>query len=124
MHLIQESVREQSLCTYTNSDQSILLGIADAWSFHAGSVKASYGHTEGAAGLHGALCSILSLQLNAAPPILHSRALNPYVSAALTDWAKSSHLQAVIPKVWFRIRSSSHACSAQQQTLLARCTIL
>lgn len=65
----------------------------------AGSVKACYGHTEGAAGLQGALCSILSLQTNATPPIMHLRNVNPYVSAALSDWRSSSGLEAFIPRV-------------------------
>ena len=64
-----------------------------------GSVKACYGHTEGAAGLHSAMAAILGLSHRAAPPVLHSRALNPYVSAALDDWSKSSRLAALIPKV-------------------------
>ena len=65
----------------------------------SGSVKACYGHTEGAAGLQGAPCSILSLQINAAPPIMHLRNMNPYVSAALTDWASAGSLQGFIPRV-------------------------
>jgi hypothetical protein len=72
---------------------------------HAGSVKACYGHTEGAAGLQGALCSILSLQRSIAPPIMHLRSMNPYVSAALTDWAKTSGLEAAIPRVRPRCQS-------------------
>ena len=65
----------------------------------AGSVKACYGHTEGAAGLHGALCVFLSLQQNIAPPIMHLRSMNPYVSAALADWASSTGRQAAVPRV-------------------------
>ncbi len=71
----------------------------------AGSVKACYGHTEGAAGLQGGLCSILSLQMAAIPPIMHLRNINPYVSAAITEWKASSNLQAFIPRVSPTIKS-------------------
>lgn len=62
-------------------------------------MKACYGHTEGAAGLQGALCSVLSMQMAAAPPVMHLRNLNPYVSAALADWSTTKNLQAFTPRV-------------------------
>lgn len=70
-----------------------------------GSVKACYGHTEGAAGLHGALCVFLSLKHQITPPIMHLRSMNPYVSAALADWQTSTGLYASVP----RVSSSSFA---------------
>ncbi|KAK9803996.1 hypothetical protein WJX72_011444 [[Myrmecia] bisecta] len=63
-----------------------------------GSVKACFGHTEGAAGIHGAMLAILAVQSAIAPPVMHSRSLNSYVSAALADWHKSCNLTAAIPK--------------------------
>ena len=65
----------------------------------AGSVKACFGHTEGAAGIHGALLAMLAVQNSAAPPIMHSRSLNAYVKNAIADWKTSCNLTAVVPKV-------------------------
>ena len=73
--------------------------VTDWVTLSAGSVKACYGHTEGAAGLHGALCVFLSLQQQIAPPIMHLRNMNPYVTAALADWRSASGLQAAVPRV-------------------------
>lgn len=65
----------------------------------AGSVKACYGHTEGTAGIHGALLSIMSINSRAAAPIMQLRSVNPYVSAALSDWRKDSRVEPIIPRV-------------------------
>lgn len=67
--------------------------------YGAASVKACYGHTEGAAGLHGVLCSVMSLQRSIAPPVMHLRNMNPYVAAAFADWEASSNLRPVVPRV-------------------------
>ncbi len=67
--------------------------------YAAGSVKACFGHTEGAAGIHGALLAIMAVQNSAAPPIMHSRSLNTYVQNAIADWKASCNLTAVVPKV-------------------------
>ena len=61
-------------------------------------MKACFGHTEGAAGIHGALLAILAVQDSVAPAIMHSRSLNPYVQNALADWKSSCNLLAHVPK--------------------------
>ena len=111
-YCIKESFKHLAILTSTMSPSLLIArhvkacsknvessGMVSNKSMYAGSVKACYGHTEGAAGLQGALCSILSLQRSIVPPIMHLRSMNPYVSAAITDWAKSSGLQAAIPRV-------------------------
>ena len=65
----------------------------------AGSTKACYGHTEGTAGLHGALLAVHVLQHCTAPPVQHNRELNPYVAAALKDWHSSSNITCCINRV-------------------------
>ena len=65
----------------------------------AGSVKACFGHTEGAAGIHGAMLAILAVQQQAAPALMHLRTLNAYVSSAIADWTPSCNLSASAPKV-------------------------
>ena len=49
--------------------------------------KSCYGHTEGAAGLTGLLLAASMASQQAAPAIMHLRSMNPYVQAALSDWA-------------------------------------
>ena len=75
----------------------------------AGSVKACFGHTEGAAGIHGAMLAILAVRQQAAPAIMHLRTLNEYVSNAIAEWTSSCNLSATAPKVthWFSIISRS-----------------
>ena len=51
--------------------------------------KACYGHTEGAAGLTGLLLAASMAGQAAAPAIMHFRHVNPYVQAALSDWASA-----------------------------------
>ena len=65
----------------------------------AGSVKACFGHTEGAAGIHGAMLAILAVQQQASPALMHLRTLNAYVSSAFADWTPSCNLSASAPKV-------------------------
>lgn len=62
-------------------------------------MKACFGHTEGAAGIHGALLAMLAVQGSSAPPIMHSRSLNTYVTNAIADWKTSCNLTAIVPKV-------------------------
>ena len=50
--------------------------------------KASFGHTEGAAGLGGLVAAAAALRSRCAPPTPSVRSLNPYVSAALGDWER------------------------------------
>lgn len=53
-----------------------------------GSVKSCYGHTEGAAGLTGALLALHGLGHREDPAIMHLRNVNPYVASALAEWKK------------------------------------
>lgn len=62
-------------------------------------MKACYGHTEGTAGIHGALLSILMANSRAAAPIMQLRSVNPYVSAALSDWRRESRVEPIVPRV-------------------------
>jgi acyl transferase domain-containing protein/acyl carrier protein len=63
-----------------------------------GSVKSCYGHTEGAAGLTGALLAMQALHHGTAPAIMHLRGMNPYVGSALGDWPKRTGLKASVPR--------------------------
>ena len=51
--------------------------------------QACFGHTEGTAGITGALLVAASLSRAAAPGIVNLRRLNPYVAAAVGDWLPS-----------------------------------
>ena len=66
-----------------------------------GSAKACFGHTEGAAGLTGALLALQPLAHALCSPIMHLRALNPYVTAALGGWARHGPqaLSAALPRL-------------------------
>lgn len=57
------------------------------------SAKACFGHTEGTAGVHGALAAVLSLQRHSGPPIMHLRQVNPYVASALQEWSTKHGVQ-------------------------------
>ena len=63
-----------------------------------GSNKSCFGHTEGAAGLTGALLATMALQQQALPPVVGLREVNPYVAAALGDWHSRHSLPAVLPR--------------------------
>eukprot|EP00884_Botryococcus_braunii_P010939 jgi/Botrbrau1/19847/Bobra.0124s0083.1 len=56
-----------------------------------GSVKACYGHTEGTAGVTGALLSLCMLRQASYPGFMCLRDMNPYVAAALSDWRDSAN---------------------------------
>ena len=92
-----------------------------------GSVKSCYGHTEGTAGLTGALLAVQSLSkqvtaqqlfidlacpgppcgrhadllefalVQGVAPIMHLRYMNSYVASALGDWSKAHRRTAHIP---------------------------
>jgi acyl transferase domain-containing protein len=62
------------------------------------SVKACFGHTEGAAGLTGALLALQALNAAAAPAVMHLRTPNAYVEAALGDWGRQHALHAHVPR--------------------------
>lgn len=51
-------------------------------------MQACYGHTEGAAGVTGALLAIAATAHGQAAPIVNLRALNPYVGAAMEQWVQ------------------------------------
>jgi len=63
-----------------------------------GSVKACFGHTEGAAGLTGLLAALQPLARRARPAIMHLRGLNPYVAAALGEWGARHARTAALPR--------------------------
>ena len=60
------------------------------------SVKACFGHTEGAAGLTGALLAAQSLSRACAPAVMHLRTPNAYVETALADWRKQHRISAQV----------------------------
>lgn len=60
--------------------------------------QACYGHTEGTAGITGALLAITALQQAAAAPIVNLRSVNPYVTAALSDWRSLRKIAAHAPR--------------------------
>ena len=83
-------------------------------------MKACYGHTEGAAGIHGAMLAVLAVQARGVPSVMHSRQLNPYVDAALGDWQAASNVTDIIP----RVRSRYHRCRAASRKIYSTGTFL
>ena len=63
-----------------------------------GSKQACYGHTEGAAGLAGAMTAAALCCSALAPPVTTLRQLNPYMAAAASDWRARQGMQAEIPR--------------------------
>ena len=82
------------------------------------SVKACYGHTEGAAGIHGVLLGMLAAQKATIPPVMHLQRVNPYVMTALDDWKTRGHLGAVLP----RVRSLTNQLTSLCPLPLCPCT--
>lgn len=79
------------------------------------SAKACFGHTEGTAGIHGALAAILGLQRQTAPPVMHARTLNPYVASALVEWQEKHLVNPNIPREersWSRSVGTLAGCSS------------
>ena len=62
------------------------------------SAKACYGHTEGAAGLTGALLAAQTLSSASAPAVMHLRAANAHVESALADWRRRHARLAHAPR--------------------------
>ena len=81
-------------------------GAASQHSLTLSSVKACFGHTEGAAGLTGALLALQSSLSSLQAPVLHLGGLNSYVDAAFGDWARAHSLASMAP------RSRKPACEA------------
>ncbi|KFM27283.1 Erythronolide synthase, modules 1 and 2 [Auxenochlorella protothecoides] len=63
-----------------------------------GATKSCHGHTEGAAGLTGALQALCALSDKAAAPVLHLRDMNPFVGTTFGDWPRRHGLLASIPR--------------------------
>ena len=63
-----------------------------------GSKQACYGHTEGAAGLAGAITAAALCCSALAPPLTTLRHLNPYMAAAASDWRARQGMQAEVPR--------------------------
>lgn len=61
-------------------------------------IQACYGHTEGAAGITGLLLAMQSMLQRSAAGIMSLRDMNPYVSAAVADWAKQAGLAPMLPR--------------------------
>ena len=59
--------------------------------------KSCSGHTEGAAGLTGLLLAAASASQCSMPPVMHLRAWNAHVAAALDSWRSQSRLAASVP---------------------------
>ena len=63
------------------------------------------------------MLAVLALQRHSAPPIMHSRSLNPYVASAFEEWTGQQHVNPLVPKVgslaWL-------LCAQHPSTLLAR----
>ena len=60
--------------------------------------QACYGHTEGAAGLTGALAAMCLTCEREAPAVLCLREANAHVCAALRDWAGAARLAPLLPR--------------------------
>ena len=61
-------------------------------------MQACFGHTEGAAGVTGALMAAGALAQHMAPGITNLRNANPYVEAAAADWRTGGGHAAVFPR--------------------------
>lgn len=59
-----------------------------------GSVKANIGHLEGAAGIAALIKTVLSLQHEAIPPLIHFTKLNPLISLENTSFVIPTELQS------------------------------
>ena len=61
-------------------------------------LQACYGHTEGTAGITGALLATVALQRAMAPGIVNLVQMNPYVEAAVADWRARKDVRIVMPR--------------------------
>lgn len=61
-------------------------------------MQATFGHTEGTAGITGMLLALKAVQQSTSAPVVNLCNVNPYVTAALADWQAHSGSAAVIPR--------------------------
>ena len=59
--------------------------------------KSCFGHTEGSAGLTGLLLAAAAASQRSVPPVMHLRAWNAHVAAALDSWRSQGRLAASVP---------------------------
>lgn len=64
----------------------------------AASIKSHFGHTEGTAGLHGAVGACEALVQRVKLPIMHLRNLNPYAVSAFNEWDLQRGLVSMAPR--------------------------
>ena len=76
------------------------------------SVKSCFGHTEGAAGLTGALLAMGALNSRLLPGIIGLRNVNPYVASTLDQWKSSSDLNIPLLKQNTGFAANSNSSSS------------
>lgn len=90
-------------------------------------LQACYGHTEGTAGITGALLAVTALRQAAAAPIVNLRSVSPYVTAALSDWRALKGIDPLAPRQLapgplLRVRLARFLVTVLERTLiLAAC---
>ena len=55
------------------------------------------------------------------PPVAHARELNPYVSAAFSDWAASSHLRSIVSRVRAQLCSAAICFACMMHIIVQMC---
>lgn len=78
---------------------------------HSPCVQACFGHTEGTAGITGALLAVSALQKSMAPGIVNLMSMNPYVAAAIEDWGARQGMAAMLPRQTGPAIQDSRVCS-------------
>lgn len=82
----------------------------------AASAKACFGHTEGTAGVQGALLAALALQQHSMPPVMHLRGINAYVASALDECSGAHHnMLPMVPReglAWPGAQTNLAGCSS------------
>ena len=83
-------------------------------------VQSCHGHTEGAAGITGALLAIAVLTQHSSPPLVNLRQINPHVEAAFGDWRKRAGAAVAVPRQLQPQPSSmvsmSHVCLTRSRS--------
>lgn len=80
-------------------------------------MQSCYGHTEGTAGISGALLALHTLTQGACPPVVNLRNINPYVEAALSDWSAKGSTRICVPRQF--APQASHQVPALKQLQLS-----